>query len=139
MQPKVKLRPAMKEDLNFILNSWLKSYRSSPFAAKMINKVYFSNHQEVIKSILADNLITVACNPEDEGQIFGYMVFNTLPGNVLLIHYTYIKHTYRRMGIAKFIYDAIKTDDLGVLYTHHTKYADFLSNKLTLIFDPYRI
>lgn len=139
MKPQIKLRPAKLEDLNFILNSWLKSYRNSPFAAKMINKVYFTNHQKLIKNLLANNLITIACNPQDEEQIFGYTVFNYMPADVLLIHYMYVKHTYRKFGIAKEMLTAIQKEQTGVLYTHHTKYADLLKSKVALIFDPYQV
>lgn len=135
----VKLRAPNKADLNFILNSWLKSYRNSGFAAPMINPVYYKNHEPLLKDLLSSNLITVACNPLDEGQIYGYVVFNYLPGDILVLHYIYTKHSFRRFGIAKQIMASIRKSDDAILYTHHTKYAELLKNKLPIIFDPYKL
>lgn len=136
---KVKFRPPTLEDKNFILNSWLKSYRNSPFAKQMINPVYFKNHEKLLKTLISSCLITIACNPEDEWQVYGYIVFENLGNDVSVIHYAYVKRTFRKLGIAKQIFESINPQNTPSFYTHHTKHVDYLKNKASLIFDPYKL
>lgn len=135
----LKLRAPSNEDLNFILNSWLKSFRNSSFGSPQCNAVYYKNQQLLIKALLSQNLITVACSEQDDNHIYGYCVFNYLPGDILCIHYLYTKFSFRKMGIARRIVDSIQKVDMPVLYTHHTKFAELLKNKLSIIYDPYKV
>jgi len=133
-----KLRAPKEADINFIFNSWLKSYRNSDFAKSQCNAVYFENHKQIVTTLINKSLIVVACSPDDVNHVFGYVVYQFLPGNNLLVHYAYVKHTYRRMGIAKDFISKIRKSDNPILSSH---YAPIISKckSILCLYDPYRM
>ena len=133
-----KLRATDAEDSSFIFNSWLKSYRNSDFAKAQCNAVYFENHKQIIHSILERSLMVVVCNPEDDSHMFGYIIYEKLAGNNLLVHYLYIKHTYRRMKLAKALIDHVKSSDNPILSSHYTNVCRHFNNPI-VIYDPYKM
>ena len=90
---KVRLRTANDEDLPFIFNSWLKSYRNSHFAEKITNTIYFSDHHKVVENILKDSVTMIACNADDPTQMYGYAVGSQTDG-IFVLHFIYVKHTF---------------------------------------------
>ena len=137
MNDQVRLRPLIEDDLPFLFNSWLKSYRVSHFADKITNTIYFEDHHKLIRRILQDSKVLIACNPSDPSQLYGYVVAGEEDG-ILVVHYLYVKHTFRNMGIGKTLLDATghSTDKAGV-YTHHTRMADKLASKQNFVYHPY--
>ena len=79
----------------------------------------------------------VACNPSDPSQLYGYILAGEEEG-VIVIHFLYVKHTFRNMGIGKTLLDAVgHSSDNAAVYTHHTRMADRLSSKYNLVYHPY--
>ena len=105
----IRLRPSVEEDLPFIYNSWLKSYRFSHFGEKITNTIYFTDHHKVLENLIKQSKVIVACNPEDPSQVYGYIVGGAREG-VFLLHFLYVKHTFRNMGIGKTLLDAMGHD-----------------------------
>ena len=101
-----RLRPLIDEDHAFLFNSFLKSYRFSPFAEKITNTIYFEDHHKLIERIIENSKVLVACNPSDPSQLYGYILAGEEEG-VLVIHFLYVKHTFRNMGIGKTLLDAV--------------------------------
>jgi len=132
-----KMRTPKDEDVSFIFNSWLKSYRSSAFAKDQCNTVYYDNYKKIVGSIINRSLITVLCNPEDEDHLFGYVVFEYLPSDNLLVHYIYIKHTYRKAGLAKKLIENIRKSQNPILTSHNTHVCQ-TTKSIIYIYDPYR-
>lgn len=133
----INFRTLETEDESFIYNSWLKSFRNSPLAKPLCNEVYFRNHKLIINNILQRSTTLLACNPEDSSQIYGYIVYEMLRG-VPIVHYVYTKYTYRKLGIAKQLFEAtIKSKPL--LISHYTSNLKPHMDKLELIFDPYKM
>ena len=132
-----KLRPPHEEDTNFIFNSWLKSYRSSDFAKNQCNAVFFENYKKIVSDIINRSMITMVCSPDDDNHLFGYVVFEYLPGNNLLVHYLYVKHTYRKNGIAKFLLEKIRKSQNPILTSHHTHVCK-ATKSIIFVYDPYR-
>lgn len=93
-------RAPTQGDLNFILDSWLKSYRQSDFASFVPNKLYFEYHKLIVQDILKRSQILMISDPEDSNHVYGYVVFEQFNGYNIL-HYLYIKYTYRNLGFAK--------------------------------------
>lgn len=104
-----KLRPPKKTDLPFIYNSWLESYKESP-DNPIKGDAYYSYHKMLLISILERSIISILCNPEVEDQIFGYAIYELTEDSIVL-HWLHVKHTYKRLGFARFILDSII--DLG--------------------------
>ena len=133
----IRLRPLIEDDLAFIFNSWLKSYRFSDLAEKITNTIYFADHHKVIERLIEDSKVVVACNEEDPSQVYGYIVGGALDG-IALLHFIYVKHTFRNMGVGKTLLDAMGHDkEKAGVYTHHTRMADKLAAKYNFVYHPY--
>lgn len=139
------MRYATEGDQNFIINSWLKSYRDSNFADPITSDVYFKQHRSLIIDMLSDGVTIVACNPDSTDQIFGWV--NAIPSEVgiTVFNYVYVKHPYRRLGIGgmlrrEALHKCNHDMELPALATHSTRMLiDLLSDKWNIIYNPYLI
>ena len=116
----IKTRPGTPEDFNFVLSTWLKSYQAH-------GKIYFKEHQELIKKKLERCKVDIVTTDEDESQIIGYMVHDAD-----CVHYLYIKNLFRNFKIAK----KLVSESTATYYSQHTSYSKRISGKL--VYDPYR-
>lgn len=133
----IRYRAAIAEDANFIFNSWLRSYRNSPFARNISNTIYFNEQHKLLEELVKTCKVVVACNESDTSQIYGYIVGDNIDG-FLVIHYLYVKQSFRNMGIGKSLLNMFDHDiDKAAIYTHHTKIADRLAPRFNLIYHPY--
>lgn len=125
---KLQIRPALPTDHNFILATWLKSYRelgtSHPVPEK---EIYYREHQEKIKYHLESSKCLIATT-DDTDQICGYICFN---GDT--VHYIFIKTVFRRFGIANQLLDAANTLRQ---FSHFTKFTPMFKRR-GLTFNPY--
>jgi GNAT superfamily N-acetyltransferase len=103
----VKIRDFRDEDLNFILNSWLKSFKPSYYAGSIPDDMYWDVYESVFRRILKNSDVNVACDPESEYTIYGYSVTEDL--DVPVVHWIYVKQPFRSLGIAK---DLVNASDL---------------------------
>ncbi|MCE5317148.1 MAG: hypothetical protein LLG04_07275 [Parachlamydia sp.] len=87
-------------DLNFVMNSILKSFRSSWETKHLTNAVYFKYYHQLLTDIigLPNTKLLIACLPEDSTQILAFIVCDR-SSNTLI--YSYVKKPYRRMGMFK--------------------------------------
>lgn len=126
----VTIRTLQASDLSFIFSSWLKSYRSSYFAMKVANEIYFKEHQKIIERCIAKGEIKVAVNQEDHDQILGFVCFEPhLFRGILTLHYIYVKSPYRKLGVGKelledALYEASHDRNLPIVTTHTSKLFD---------------
>lgn len=135
----IRIRKATEEDIPFIFNSWLKSYRNSMFAKPIANQIYFTEHHKVIENIVKHNEVLVACSNQDPSEVYGYCCAGRVDG-IFSVHYVYVKHSFRRMGIGKTLLSNFNYDPtLASLFTHHTRIGDKLSQKYNMIYHPYVI
>ena len=142
MNPPIKIRPAKAEDLNFILNSWLKRYRDAIRARFVTDGVYYAYQHEAITKILQQPGLkaVVACNPDDEDQIYGYLIAEDhhIVPDLRLLHWLYVKGPLRRFGIAKALLESVNDNSRkNVHYTHKTKLVEFLDKDNQWIYNPY--
>ncbi len=138
MKLPVRLRNMQAEDKNFILNSWLKSYRKAPAVRRMENNAYFHEQSKIIKDLLENVNVLIACSAEDSTQIYGYLVSQRID-NVFVMHYLYTKLPFRNCGIGKMLI-AGRDHELGKLaavYTHHTDQANRLAYKYKFMYNPF--
>jgi hypothetical protein len=132
------IRPPDISDTGLIFNSWLKSYRNSDFAKHQCNAVYFGSYKLIVEKIISRSMIYVACDPKDYTHVYGYIVFEELPKNNLLLHYVYVKHTYRKMQVASKLLEHIKKSSNPVLVTHWSQACKKV-DQTKFIYDPYKI
>lgn len=137
MKANIHLRQAIEPDASFIFSSWLKSFRHSRLAGNVASSIYFTEHHKIIESLLTQCKTLVACNPEDKNQIFGYLCYEEIDG-ILVIHYVYTKHTFRKMGIAECLINEVREDDsVACMFTHCTNSGERIAPKFKCVYHPY--
>jgi len=128
-----------KEDLLFIFNSWLKSYRNSDFAMHIPTNDYYTNHHHLIKTIITqpNNNITILCDPEDPNHILGYSVYNSVEP---ILYYIYVKHSFRNLGLGRYLLESVRKNfgEVTLQCTHKNKNWRKVK-KLELSYNPYLI
>lgn len=133
----ITIRPALESDVAFIFRSWLKSYKNSWFAKNIENTIYYSEHHKVLERLMSEKTVLIACNSDDTDQIYGFMCCEKTEG-INVIHFIYVKHVFRNMGIAKRLLEVQGHDPKTAgVYTHHTRIAEKLAPKANLVYHPY--
>ena len=139
------IRQGVEGDVSFIYSSWLRSYRDHSSHADLIPKeIYYKCQARIIRKLLDSCGIAVACNPEDQEQIFGYCIYSPSSAGIAIVHYLYVKHPYRKLGIATTLRDWVKYEcghdnGLPVVATHETANWNSFSSKWNMIYNPYLI
>ena len=129
------IREAENRDINFIKNSWQKNFASSMKHVPL--QIYHKNQDKLITKLMGRSTCYVACNPEDFYQIFGWILFDTLE-DLGILHYIYVKHPFRRYGIASVMLGLIKYDkSYPIIATHYSHGLDDLKKKFNITFNPY--
>lgn len=127
------------DDIGFIFNSWLKSFRNSPWAKPMHNNVYFASHHALIDELIGHSKIYMACSKSNPAELYGYIVAGRIQG-VFTVHYVYVKHAFRNLGIGKLLLNCYSRaeNELGC-YTHFTYHVSKhkLDEKAALLYNPY--
>lgn len=134
----IRVRLATEVDVPFIFNSWLKSFRAEHFAVNITNTIYFNEHHKLIEDLLQTCEVYIACDHNNPEDIFGYICAERIDG-ILIIHYVYVKHMYRRLGIGKTLLGQFNPDlSVASIYSHSTKVvADRIAHKYNLVYSPY--
>lgn len=129
-------RSADPADLNFILNSFLRSLRGYPSLRHVPNEVYYPEQKRVLEQYFKTSQIRVMCNSEIPDQIFGYII--GVPDQDT--HFVYIKYPYRRFGFAKRLLEelhpSLYTKAIRASYT--CRNWDDVSAKFKHLYNPYR-
>ena len=131
LQPGAALRKAAAADVPFILNSWLRSHYDAWAEPHGIPKgrYYAETHRSACLTLARAECL-LAVNPEDETHLLGYVVWE--PGT---LHYVYVKHPYRREGLASRLLEATGLQR-GFHYTHHTEAGRALALRMGAHFNP---
>lgn len=138
----LQIRPATNEDISFIFNSWLKSYREKGTACRNVEqKIYYENQHRLIERLLEkiapEGGVRVACNVNDPTQLFGFICAERVEG-VFVIHYIYVKHSMRRFGIGSALLNSFDHDpSVASAATHQTSASYRLEPKYRVIYHPY--
>lgn len=133
----IRIREVTEADIGFVFNSWLKSYRYSFFAKIVPNSVYFSGHHKLMENLIHKGKLLIACNPEDPSQIYGYICAEHVQ-DILVVHYIYVKQTYRMLGVGKALLNQFDFDPTKAsCFTHYSEIANKLAAKFNMIYHPY--
>lgn len=139
LKSQVQIRAATEADVPFIFNSWLKSYQGSVTARSIAAPVYFDFQHKAIEALLQKCNVLVACEQADPTQLYGYLVYERID-EVPVLHYAYVKHAFRQMGILGLIlaYGALSPREQA-FYTHETPTCLKIirSKSLPLVYNPY--
>lgn len=133
----VEIRALIDSDLPFIFNSWLKAFRNSKFAAEINQNIYFSEHHKLIERLLKRGKTLVVGAAGDPATVYGYINYEEVQG-IFVLHFAYIKHDFRTLGLFKELMKATKHDFSGAgMFTHKLKSASILEHKWNLLYSPY--
>lgn len=139
----VTYREFSPTDESFIYSSWLKSFRAgSTWAADIPGQIFFANHKKVIERLLGEAGIVIAANPEATDQIFGYGIYSPTSGGVTVMHYLYVKHPYRRLGIGSDIVRVVRQvsghdAELPMVASHIAGDWTKVRERWNLVYNPY--
>lgn len=130
----VVLREARDTDRRFIAHSWLRSLKGSAIAklGKDSGR-FFRGYGLTVDALLDRSRVLVACQPDDEDAIVGWAAVE--PGGIPTVHYVYVKHPFRRYGVAKALLSPLKGE--SVAYTHETPALRRLPIPTGWVYDPY--
>lgn len=98
----VAYRPAVADDFKFIFDSWLTSWRKSPWAGCIPNNLYFDLTRRAIEQLVARGAVfLVACQAQSPSRILGWCCteLSTDPEPLTIAHYLYVKDPYVTLGI----------------------------------------
>jgi len=110
---RTEIRAAGQTDLPFIFSTWLKSFRKSPLARVIPPTTYFKHQHDRIAQRLNDSR-TLVCHPENDPEtILGWVC-----GDSRLLHWCYVKRTWRGIGIGRNLVEALSAVGEGGEYTH---------------------
>lgn len=133
----IKLRTANQEDVAFIFNAWLKSYKSSYINRSISPQIYYAGHHKLIEKLLKSFDTLIACSESDPAQIFGFINAGFIDG-IFCVNYIYVKHTFRNLQIAQVLLNGFKhSPEVASVYTHHTRAADHLAPRYNMVYHPY--
>lgn len=97
----VEFRPAYSGDFAFIFDSWLRSWRKSPWAGIIPNNMYFPVTRSTIEQLVGRGAqFEVACLAADPERILGW-ICHEQSGPDAVVHYIYVKDPYLPLGIGE--------------------------------------
>ena len=95
------IRAYKESDKNFILSTFLKGlYYGDSWFSMIPKDIFMANYKKVAVAMVTspNNLVAIACLPEDPDVILGYSILN-LDGTRL--SWVFVKSAWRQKGIAK--------------------------------------
>lgn len=136
----IDIKESTPEYTSFIYATWLHSYKhGSYFAKRITNTIFFKWHHKVIEKILdRDSVKILVASPKEEPNIvLGYLVYETMEDKQV-IHYIYVKKSFRRFGIATKLLKESGVELKDCSFDHWCFDTDWICAKLpTLIYNPY--
>lgn len=141
----ILIRPMREGDIPYIYSSWLEDYLSSHYikndkmqiashVALMPRELYYKEQRSRIDKILKKSICMVACNQEDEEQIFGYIVYRSIGEHLEMLSAVYVRPVYRNFGICNLLMNKMGHADV---ITHLSPKRRWVARKYNLIFNPF--
>lgn len=112
-------RPFELNELPFLLETWLESYRKTELARYISNYNYYKDMPRYISDIIQENTtkIVIQCDKKDPSDIIGFLVYDDTKN---YIHYVYTRPELRRFKLATnlitSIYSKDKWDDIKATF-----------------------
>lgn len=135
----IKYRGAEEGDLNFILNSWMKSYQG--VKRNIRPDMYFLGQQRLIGALAQTSDLIISCDgkPGQSHFIYGYICGKMdAARNELLLHYVYVKQGYRTVGVAKDLLVQLGWNHAtSIQATHWTPTCVSLAQRFRAYFNDY--
>ena len=121
----LSFRPPTRDDLNWVIKSWTRSYANSPWSGSMSRE----RQVQAIRGTILDLIqrgaeVSLVCLSARPDFILGFICFEqTSDGSV--VHYVYTRHGYRESGIGSALIESI-ANNAKVRTSHRTPLGDHL-------------
>lgn len=126
----IRLRKAEIEDIPFVTNSWLASYRKSLDCRGIPNTEFYHYEHQILENLIPDSMLVILCPEHDHDHIWGWGCYQVIEQGdtgqrlkVLVLHYVLVREAYQKLGLARQLVDnilALEKPD-GVVMTYRTK------------------
>ncbi len=93
---------------NFIFNSMQKSVQENTEFSKMDKKTFHEQFNLWLEELMKTSNVII-CTGEDPKQFYGYLIYKT-SGDTATLFFIYVKHIYRKQGLANYMYDKFLSD-----------------------------
>lgn len=124
------IRPARTEDINFVFDSWLKSWRKSRYAGVVPNHLYYATYRATIESLVARGaMLTIACHPVNTDHILGWICTEQTLDGYAVVHYLYVKDPFLKLGVDKELLEAVTGITPGFYTFCYTQVKDALEKE----------
>lgn len=91
----IAYRPATPDDIPLIMNSWLNSWKKSPWAGIVRNNHYYDQTRGVIEELVGRGAtFEVACRASAPARILGWICREITDAGEAVVHYLYVKEPY---------------------------------------------
>jgi hypothetical protein len=98
----VTYRPATPEDVPFIMNSWLNSWKKCPWAGVLRNNHYYDQTRGTIEELIGRGAtLEIACRESKPDHILGWICRELTPQGEAVVHYLYVKEPFLPFGIGE--------------------------------------
>ena len=135
-------------ETGFVLDSWSRAVARDPIWRVEVGRrgvartpippslsLYY--HDIILKKILTNCTLLVACDPEDTDVIWGYIAFDQVDP---VLHFVYVKGAFRRMGIGtRLLSEAGLILDEPVVVSHRTESLFKAFPNVKWRWNPYRM
>lgn len=120
----ILFRPVKAPDLNFVFDSWMKSWRVSKWSGTIPNHLYYETQRTLIEGLIARGAKIVIAYPEGrEEVILGWACGEEKAGETVL-HYLYVKDPFLGLGIPERLVSQLPGTGPGHI-THILPYREF--------------
>ena len=128
--------------LGLVLDSWTKTVAAEPpwdFATPhhtppLPPTLLIYEHDTLLKKIIRTSTLTLACDPDDEDTVWGYVCS---AGD--LLHFIYVKSAFRGFGIGGCLYRSAGLPDGNVTISHRTESLFVAFPGVRFLWNPYRM
>lgn len=114
--PPLVFRPAGEDDHAYVIQTWLESYRDEQ------PEMRTRDYMDWMRSRLTGRVL-LACHESQPVNIVGWIAADSPEPPMGRIHYAYVRRRYRRMGIARRLFEVASGGIVGgeVIVTHLTE------------------
>jgi ribosomal protein S18 acetylase RimI-like enzyme len=118
-------------DFNYVRESWLMAFRKSPWAGIIPNNAYETVMSDAVNQLLHRGAkLLMIRNPANPELVIGWTCFELTARGEVVIHFIFVKPTYRRNGAASAMLRVIlgHARQERFFYTCKTGQAKFFKN-----------
>jgi hypothetical protein len=132
----ITIRPAVPEDIGFILSTWSREYHKTYPFNFIPNAIYVPHQTKLIHAIISTTPVNVACIEDDPNTIVGFICGVPHDQRNVILHYAVVKGIFRRLGVFQQMLSTLDHKDKNIICTHMFNLFKTLKNKYSFIYDP---